>query len=109
MSEAQPRRVTKEEAEQLKQEHGPVFCLETDVGDVVFKIPTRPVWDRYVDSITSDNAAQPSRTLCQACVVMPSPAEFEAMLAARPGLAGTLTRLIRKEAGANDKAEAKKL
>ena len=109
MSEAQPRRVTKEEAEQLKQEHGPVFCFETDVGDVVFRIPSRPVYDRFTDQVSSENAAAPLRELCFACVVLPSLDEFKSMVDARPGIVGTLGRLIRKEAGANEKAEAKKL
>lgn len=112
----EPRRITPEEIEELreklrteKQYDGEIFCHSADVGDIVFRLPLRSVWDRFVDHVSEDNASGPGADLVNACVVWPSRAEFLKLLERCPGLISTLTRQIRKEAGSSDKAEAKKL
>lgn len=84
-------KLSEEKILDLKSRHGfDLRHVETPLGELVFKPPTRQAWDKYQDS-RLDKVGEPSknaRELAQGCLCMPdySYEQFVAVLDAKPAI-----------------------
>jgi hypothetical protein len=94
---------------ELKAKHGEVLHLETDVGDVVFKVAESKLWQRFIDELTDEESrSRAFIPLLHGCLVYPEKADFERILTARPGLTQTLGNQLSAFCGLEKAAARKK-
>jgi hypothetical protein len=104
-------KATPEIIAQLKSKHGARLYLieDEEAGDIVFKPANKEIWDEFVDTVGSDTAAGPTRTLLDACVVFPDLEELQRIHEELPALADPIATQIRRKSGGRQGLEAKKL
>lgn len=96
----------------LKEKHGDKLnSLDFEEQSVVFKRPSWAVYSRSLDQLTDDDASKSKaiRELVDACVVFPEKDKLKVLLDEYPGMAGTISKAIQKEAGLDLKKTARKL
>jgi hypothetical protein len=94
---------------ELKAKHGDVLHLETDLGDVVFKVATPELWQRFIDEVSDeDQRPRAMAPLVYGCRVYPEKEEFDRILQRRPGLTQTLGNQLSAFCGLEKAAARKK-
>lgn len=80
--------LTDEQITTLKAQHGDVLSIvqDPDGNMLVFKPPTRAVYDRWIDKGDNKQPSANARELAQACLVFPDRDGMIAMLDKRPGM-----------------------
>ena len=104
--------LTEQQSSELKAKHGEKLAsVETPLGTLVFKKPTREAYDRWQDGIASGKVrSEIARELAAHCLVMPEHAGFMAILDQLPGiLAAEVLDACTVHCGLVDKYEVKKL
>ena len=103
-------KLTNEKRAELKSKHRrAVLWEDKEVGDVVLIPASQFVWDEFIDTASKDNAAGPTRTLVDQCVVFPPMDELQAMHRDFPGLADALAKKIRHISGGREDIQVKEL
>jgi hypothetical protein len=82
--------LTDEQITELKAKHGSeLAAVEGPTGTLVFKKPTRLVFDKWYDAqLDKSSRSAAARELAQNCLVFPEYALFIAALEAEPSLLG---------------------
>jgi hypothetical protein len=89
----------------LKAEHGEVFHLETDWGDLVFRGASQEEFDRFTREVADPVTKQSGiRTLLGSCVLHPAAEEFYALLRRKPAITLTLGNKLTAFMGAREGA-----
>ncbi len=104
--------LTPEKIAELKVTHGDKLALvTTPLGEIVFKRPSRAVYDKWSDDNSSGKSrSATARELAQNCLVYPTFAEFTAILDELPGLLlGEIADACTIHSGLVEKYEVKKL
>jgi len=102
--------LTDDQIRELKAKHGPKLAhFATELGDVVFRPPTRAEFERFVDEGQTASKAGAMTTLVRSCVVLPTPAEFEQMLDRQPAYVLKFAIKIQDLAGNKAQLEGKEL
>jgi hypothetical protein len=105
--------LTSEQITELKAKHGSeLAAVEGPVGTLVFKKPSRLVYDKWRDKhlIGGDGQSANAREFAQACLAFPDYAQFVASIDANPTLLmGEVLQAILLLAGSKDEYEVKKL
>lgn len=105
--------LTEAQVTELKAKHGDALaCVEGPTGPLVFKKPSRLVYDKWRDKHVGGGEGQTAnaRELAQACLVFPEFSAFMATIDAEPALLmGEVLEAILSLAGAKNDYEVKKL
>jgi hypothetical protein len=86
---------------ELKRRNGDLTSINTPLGPLVLKRPTRAVYAEFVDTLSKDKASKESamRKLTLSCVVYPSVADAGVILDAYPALSVKATDVVSSMAG----------
>ena len=113
MSDSEIGPPTKEELQQIKQEHGDqIIGMAHRAGFLIFKKPSREVWHRFVSAVRDDNNKNDvidMEILVVACAVRPTREEMSAICHEYPALADKVTQHLQSLAGADEDEQVVKL
>jgi hypothetical protein len=84
----------------LAKEHGDVVAVQTKAGPAVFRVFKRQEYQRFNSMLTDDKKKHMAlEYIVQACVVYPAHAEFDAMVARRPGIVASCANAVLEHGG----------
>lgn len=93
----------------LEEQHGEVLVLETDHGDLAFRMPTQDEYNVFLDQIHDEEMrTRATRTLISISLVVPDKEGLAAILKKRPGLVTPLGNQLTEWAGLQKSAVRKK-
>ena|ERR671925_1982074 len=93
----------------LEEEHGEVLVLETDFGDLAFRMPTTEEYNVFLDQIHDEELrTRATRTLLNVSLVAPDKDGLATILRKRPGLVSPLGNQLTEWAGLQKSAVRKK-
>lgn len=109
-----------EQVDALKAKYGRKLVeVEADDGQaLIFKKPSKPAWDRFVDKLTRERESKSTAIdeLARACFVWPEDsagkpdyAVFNAVIAEAPAFAASVIDDLSKMAGASETSRGKAL
>lgn len=107
------KQLSDEEIQDLKQKHGDdLVSIQHPVGLLVFKKPTKLVWQRFLQAINDDRKPDgpPTEQICVTCCVIPTPEELSQAFLDYPALPDVIAiHITRLAKGIDGDADVVKL